>query len=123
LWRREISRGVSVGTEVLTIMSEARAFEPLHVAFPEEHAAGAMQALDLVDEQELIISLRNDMPVPDLLRWLRARYMHLSDATLLRLYHELIAKPDWHANQSDMLAKVALNTVLVTFYPHAIEAT
>lgn len=123
LWRREISRGVSVGTEVLTIMSEARAFEPLHVAFPEEHAAGVMQALDLVDEQELIISLRNDMPVPDLLQWLRARYLHLSDATLLRLYHELIARPDWHANQSDMLAKVALNTVLVTFYPHAIEAT
>jgi hypothetical protein len=123
LWRREISRGVSVGTEVLTIMSEARAFAPLHVAFPEEHAAGAMPVLDLVDEHQLIVNLRNDMPIPDLLQWLRSHYLHLSDVTLLRLYHELIARPDWQAIQSDMLAKVALNTVFVTLYPHAIEAT
>ena len=121
LWRREMSRAVSVGPEVLTIMSEARAFAPMLVSFPEEHAAGAMPALDLVDENALVADLRAALPVPNLLGWLRFHYPHLNDATLLRLYHELIARPDWQAIQGDAAAKVALGTVLVTLYPHAIE--
>lgn len=122
LWRRELSRGVSVGGEVLTIMSEARAFEPLHFAFPEEHTASDTTLLDLVDENELIANLQSAAPVPDLLRWLRDNYAHLSDTTLLRLYHELIARPNWQAIQSQSPSKVPLNTVLVTLYPHAIQA-
>ncbi len=120
LWRREMSRSVSVGAEVLTIMSEARAFSPTHVAFPVERTAGAMPALDLVDEHELIAGLDAALPVPDLLRWLRARYAHLNDATLLRLYHELVARPGWQAPQSGTPTTVRLNTVQVTLYPHAI---
>jgi hypothetical protein len=120
LWRREMSRAVSVGAEVLTIMNEARAFAPALVAFPEEHEAGAMPALDLVDEPALVASLRRDAPVADLLQWLYAHYAHLNDATLLRLYHELIARQEWEATQSDAPTKVALNTVLVTLHPHAI---
>lgn len=122
LWRREMSRAVSVGPEVLTIMSEARSYAPALVAFPEEHGAAAMPALDLVDENALVASLRRAAPVPDLLYWLHAHYAHLSDATVLRLYHELIARQEWTASQSDVPAKVALNTVLVTLYPHAIAA-
>jgi hypothetical protein len=122
LWRREMSRAVSVGPEVLTIMSEARSYAPALVAFPEEHGAAAMPALDLVDENALVASLRRAAPVPDLLHWLHAHYAHLSDATVLRLYHELIARQEWTASQSDVPAKVALNTVLVTLYPHAIAA-
>lgn len=122
LWRRELSRGVSVGSEVLTIMSEARSFEPLHVAFPEEHAASATTILDLVDENALMASLQSAAPVPDLLQWLHDYYGQLSDATILRLYHELIARPNWQAIQSELPSKVSLNTVLVTLYPHAIQA-
>jgi hypothetical protein len=122
LWRREMSRSVSVGPEVLTIMSEARAYAPVLVGFPEERAAGAMPALDLVDEQALAAGLRAAMPVANLLDWLRAHYPHLNDATLLRLYHELIARADWQAIQSAAAASVSLNTVRVTLYPHAIEA-
>lgn len=120
LWRREMSRAVSVGPEVLTIMSAARAFAPLEVAFPEERAADAMPALDLVDENELIAALKAALPVPDLLRWLRARHAGLNDATLLRLYHELVARPDWRAPQDGAPTTVPLNTVQVTLYPHAI---
>ena len=122
LWRREMSRAVSVGPEVLTIMSEARAFAPVLVRFPEEHAAGALPALDLIDENLLVAELRAAIPVANLLGWLRAHYPHLNDATLLRLYHELIARADWQAVQSDAAARVPLNTVQVTLYPHAIEA-
>lgn len=122
LWRRELSRAVSVGPEVLTIMSAARAYTPLLVHFPEERAAGVMPALDLVDEQALVDALRAALPVANLLAWLRARYRDLSDATLLRLYHELTARPGWRAPQSAASACVTLNTVQVTLYPHAIEA-
>lgn len=121
LWRREMSRAVSVGAEVLTIMSEARQFVPMHVAFPDERAAGSMPALDLVDEREMIDALNAALPVPDLLRWLRARYAHLNDATLLRLYHELVARSGWQALQDDTPTIVPLNTVQVTLYPHAIS--
>lgn len=120
LWRREMSRAVSVGAEVLTIMSEARHFVPSQVAFPDERSAGELPALDLVDEHELIASLQAALPVPDLLRWLRARYVHLNDATLLRLYHELVARPGWQARQDDAPTTVPLNTVQVTLYQHAI---
>lgn len=120
LSRREMSRAVSVGAEVLTIMSEACAFAPLQVAFPDERAAGAMPALDLVDEHELIAGLNAALPVQDLLRWLRARYAHLNDATLLRLYHELVARPGWQALQDDTPTTVPLNTVQVILYQHAI---
>lgn len=123
LWRREMSRSISVGAELLTIMSEARAFAPLRIAFPEEQSAGAMPALDLVDERELIADLQGAAPVPDLLQWLYARYAHFNDATLLRLYHELIARPEWQAIQSEEPSRVALNTVLVTLYPHAIQTS
>jgi hypothetical protein len=77
-----------------------------------------MPALDLVDEQALTAA----MPVPNLLDWLRAHYPLLNDATLLRLYHDLIARTDWRAVQSDVTSSVPLNTVRVTLYPHAIEA-
>lgn len=123
LWRRELSRGVSVGSEVLTIMSEAHAFEPLHIAFPEEHTASDTTILDLVDENALVANLQSAAPVPDLLRWLHDHYGHLSDATVLRLYHELIARPNWQAIQSELPSKVPLNTVLVTLYPHAIQTS
>jgi len=122
-WRREVSRSVSVGSEVLTIMSEARAFAPLHVAFPEDQGAGYATPLDLVDENELMASLQKATPVPNLLQWLRERYPLLNDATLLRLYHELIARPNWQAIQSEHISKVPLNTVLVTLYPHAIQVS
>lgn len=122
LWRREITRGVSVGPEVLTIMSEALAYTPAHVAFPDEQGAGAMPSIDLVDEQALIDALRRDLPVPDLLSWLHARHADLNDATVLRLYHDLIARSDWHVHQSEIRSSVPLSTVLVTLYPHAIEA-
>lgn len=121
LWRRERSKGVAVGGEVLTIMNEARAFEPLHVAFPEEHAASDAIILDLVDENELMVNLQSAIPVSDLLRWLNDYYGHLSDATLLRLYHELIARPNWQAIQSELPDQLSLNTVIVTHYPHAIQ--
>jgi hypothetical protein len=79
--------------------------------------------LDLVDENELMASLQKATPVPNLLQWLRERYPLLNDATLLRLYHELIARPNWQAIQSEHISKVPLNTVLVTLYPHAIQVS
>jgi hypothetical protein len=123
VWRREVGRSVSVGPEILTIMSEARGYVPVQVAFPGEADADAMPALDLVDEAALVAALQRAMPVHDLLRWLRASYGHLQDTTLLRLYHELIARPEWQAVQQESSSTVPLNTVQVTLYPHSLVST
>lgn len=121
LWRREVSRGVSVGPEVLAIMHGARGYVPLQVAFPEEHGAADMPVIDLVDEAALAARLKADAPVTELLAWLHANYPELGDATLLRLYHELTVHPDWDAGQSDTATRVVLNHVSVTLYQHQVS--
>jgi hypothetical protein len=61
------------------------------------------------------------MPVPNLLQWLHHEFPQCSDAHLLRIYHELINRRDWLITQSDAPKQQNLNTVRVTYYPHAIE--
>lgn len=121
LWRRELSRAVSVGHEVLTIMSEARNWEPELVTFPDDQGTMDGSALEHFDENALIVGLTAAVPIPDLLSWLRTHYCHISDATILRLYHELVGRTDWKASAALHPSKVDLNTVRVTLHTHGIE--
>jgi len=121
IWRRETQRRVTVGNEVLTLMGEAMHFKPATLAFPEELAVAEQTALDLVDESELLKRLRRDAPIVDLLSWLHRRYPDCGDATVLRLYHELLLRADWLATASDRSSQQDLKTVRVTYHPHAIE--
>jgi hypothetical protein len=123
LWRRDMPRRVTVGSEVLTIMSEALNYQPASVAFPDDEKVNAEKvALDLVDESALLRKLAQALPVTNLLRWLHEHYPQLSDATLLRLYHMLIERQDWTVTPADSADRQLLNTVQVTHHPHTLHA-
>jgi hypothetical protein len=120
LWRADRPRRISVGDEIRTIMAQAQSFEARSTAFPEEAPAVSVDELQLVDSTELRQRLARCLPVTSLLDWLRAEYPHLNDATLLRLYHELIGEVDWQIAQSDQRCSTELNALNVIHYPHGI---
>lgn len=119
LWQRDSPRRVTVGDEVLTIMAEAQHYQPVSMAFPEETAAITATELDLVDDEAVIQHLAQQLPVTDILQWLTAHYAHLSDATLLRLYHRLTHNQfsDWHLVQAAQAINCELKHINVYHYP------
>jgi len=122
VWRAERPRRVTVGDEVLTIMAEALAYEPVSQAFPDEAPAESATELQFVDGVELRERLAASGPVPSLLDWIRTNYAYLDDATVLRLYHELVREPEWEFQQDDQKLSTDLNLLRVTHYPHGIPA-
>lgn len=121
LWRREVPRRVTVGNAVLTIMGEGLNYKPATVGFPEDVAVEDTPLMELIYEADLLKRLQSDMPINNLLLWLHQEFPQSSDATLLRIYHELINRSDWRITQADLSSQQNLNTVRVTHYPHAIE--
>ena len=122
VWRAERPRRVTVGDEVLTIMAEGLAYEPVSQAFPDEAPAESATELQFVDGVELRERLAASGPVPSLLDWIRTNYAYLDDATVLRLYHELVREPEWEFQQDDQKLSTDLNRLRVTHYPHGIPA-
>lgn len=120
LWQRDFRRRVSVGGEVLSVMSEALSYTPAAVRFPEDDGAIAEPMVDLVDERALLAALRRDAPIDNLLDWLHRYEPAWSDATTLRLYHELALRPEWQVIQAEHHCSLPLNTVRVTLHPHRI---
>lgn len=120
LWQRSQPRRVGVGAEVLTIMGAALDYTPATVRFPDDELAGAGPQLDHVDEAALIAALRRDLPVGNLLEWLHRYRPQWSDATTLRLYHELVRRPDWQIHAAEFPTAQTLNAVRVTHHPHHI---
>lgn len=123
VWRRDFQRRVTVGSEVLTVMSDALNYTPAKVGFPEDEAVQAEPMVDLVDEHVLLAALRRDAPIDNLLDWLHRHQPAWSDATTLRLYHELAQQPDWQTTQAEHTCSLSLNTVRVTLQPHRIILT
>ena len=76
-------------------MGEALNFQPTTVAFPEDRVEAGTVALELVDESAIVRTLRQDLPIDDLLFWLHEHFPDLTDATVLRLYHALIERKEW----------------------------
>lgn len=123
LWRRDMPRRITVGSEVLTIMVEAADYQPTTLSFPRDEDSDVEQvSLDLVDESALLRELVEAMPVSNLLAWLHERYPTFADATVLRLYHSLIEHRDWTITAAYSTVQQTLNTVRVTHYPHALSA-
>ena len=122
VWRAERPRRVTVGDEVLTIMAEAMAYEPVSQTFPDEAPAESVAELQFVDGVELRERLAASGSVPSLLDWLRTNYTYLDDATVLRLYHELVREPEWEFQQDDQKLSTDLNWLRVTHYPHGRSA-
>ena len=120
VWKRDMPRRVGLGHEVLTIMGEALHYQPALLDFPEEGVDTERLDLDRVDESALIKTLRNALPIDNLLDWLLKHYPGLGDLTLLRLYHNLIERQDWRVTQADESIRVDLHSVRVTHYPHGL---
>ncbi|QMM94860.1 hypothetical protein HVW92_10910 [Citrobacter freundii] len=120
VWRQEYSRRVMAGDEIRQLMAEALAYTPQPVVFPDDMAFDE-SSLQTIDEEELRLHLASSMPVENLLVWLQQHYAEHTDATLLRLYHELVREPDWKATHHQDSTKTDLQAVQVQYYPHRIE--
>jgi hypothetical protein len=121
LWKRDMPRRVTVGSDVLAIMVEATNYLPASMLFPEDENTEVPMALDLIDESALYMQLKQSLPVDDLLFWLHERFPGFGDATVLRLYHALVDHQDWGIKAADSMVAQSLNTVQVTYYPHALS--
>jgi hypothetical protein len=121
LWQRDFQRRVSVGDDVLTIMSAGLNYKPVTVRFPEDEGETVDAPLDLVDELALFAALGRDAPIDDLLDWLHRQWPAWGDATTLRVYHELVQRHDWLAEPAGQPTTRPLNTVRVTLYPHRLR--
>jgi hypothetical protein len=121
-WQRERRTLVHLGDEIRTLMADALQFEPKVQTFPEALAGNPADLSDWVDEPRLKQALARALPVENLLLWLQQHYPQLKDATLLRLYHELVREPDWQARLQADETRTPLQSVRVLYYPHRLEA-
>ena len=119
-WQRERRTRLQLGDEIRALMAEARHFEPQLQSFPEPLAGDPADLSAWVDERELQAKLRDALPVDNLLAWLRDHYPHAPDAVLLRLYHDLVREPRWHASLSGTEARTTLQAVAVIYHPHRL---
>ena len=122
LWKRDSPRRISVGDNVLTIMAEAQHYQPVSVTFPEDTPAITAAELDLVDDDAVSQHLVSQLPVADLLAWLQRHYSHLSDATLLRLYHAFTQQNEWSISLSEQEVTCELKHIYVSHYPQGVES-
>jgi hypothetical protein len=121
-WRRDQPRRISVGPAVGVLMAEALDYRPPSIDFPDDAIAAAVFDLENVDETALLAELRAALPVADLLDWLHRRFPDYSDATVLRLYHALLAQHDWRLQIADLPCQRELRQLRVTYHAHALMA-
>ncbi len=122
LWRGEKGFRLQLGDEIRTVMAEAMQYQPVTQAFPEPVLDISVDLVDLVDESALRDLLYSALPVEDLLLWLRQHYGQLQDATLLRLFHDLLNEPQWQVQFADAPCAVELHTVRVRHFPCQLTA-
>jgi len=118
-----IERGfkLQLGDEVRGIMAAARHYAPQSLAFPTDVPSTDALVLERLDEAAIRRHLRQDLPVDSLLDWLRAHYPSLSDATVLRLFHDLQHESEWVCVPATRGSVTDLQTVRVHHHPHRIS--
>jgi hypothetical protein len=121
LWRATRPRRISVGDEILGLMAKARHYSPVVQAFPEALATDGQQVAEWVDESALQQRLQADLPVDNLMTWLRHNYPALPDAVVLRLYHELVRNPAWQASLQAQTTTTDLQRLRVHYHPHRLS--
>ena len=122
LWRNERGFRLQVGDEVRAVMAAARHYQPASVAFPQDEPAQAGPPLEHVDEVGIREQLARSLPVDSLLDWLKTHYPQLTDATLLRLFHDLQHEPRWAIEAADGIGQTDLKTIRVLHHPHRVSA-
>ncbi len=120
VWRQERPRRVSVGFEVKDFMASALAYIPELIRFPTEVPFDA-SLVEPIDDETLKQHLQESLPVENLMLWLLQHYGEQPDATLLRLYHELVREPLWLASLHPDSTTTDLQEVLVSYHPYRIQ--
>lgn len=120
-WHRERRTHLHLGSEISTLMAQAMHFEPQLQAFPHELSAPPEETAIRIDERQLRIQLKAALPVSNLMLWLRQHFAEQPDATLLRLYHDLVRETDWQADIQPMQVDTDLQKVRVTYQPHQLQ--
>ena len=64
----------------------------------------------------------SQLPVADLLAWLQSHYNHLSDATLLRLYHAFTQQNEWAISVAEQEVTCELKLIYISHYPQGVES-
>ena len=121
LWRKDSPRRVTVGNEITAIMAEARNYQPEIVAFPEASEQALHDVFDQVNEDRLQRDLMASLPVPDLLVWLRSYDTSWRDETVLRLFHEMVARLGPDVLLGAAVTRSDLQTVRVRYVPHEVQ--
>ena len=103
-------------------MAEALAYTPEQTCFPAEVAFDS-SSLQPIDEEQLKQRLQESLPVDNLLIWLLQHYPEQSDATLLRLYHELVREPLWQSSLHANSTMTDLQEVQVSYHPYRIQTS
>lgn len=122
LWRNERGFRLQLGDDVRAVMAAARQYQPQAVAFPQDDIRDAPPLLEQVDEASIREHLAHSLPVESLLDWLNNHYAHLQDATLLRIFHDLLHEPGWHIDIADGLEKTQLQTIRILHHPHGLRS-
>ena len=122
VWRPERPRRANVGLEIRTLMAEALAYTPEQTCFPAEVAFDS-SSLQPIDEEQLKQRLQESLPVDNLLIWLLQHYPEQSDATVLRLYQELVREPLWQASLHADSTMTDLQEVQVSYHPYRIQTS
>lgn len=118
-WKRDSMPRIQVGDTAREIMAQARNYVPVMVAFPvdgSEESIGLI--LEQLDEKALREQLQNSLPVQDLMHWLVMHYSQLSDATILRLYNDLIREQRWGWQPAVETTTERLKQINVTLYAY-----
>lgn len=120
--RQERHAKVSVGDDVLTILAEARNYQPVAAPFPEDEMSENFDIQARVDMDTVVTHLKQSLPVRQLMHWLLRHYGHLPDAMVLQLYHELVRQPDWYSSIQQTQTSTELKDLRVYYHPHELEA-
>ncbi|MAK90072.1 MAG: hypothetical protein CMI13_02380 [Oleibacter sp.] len=120
--RQERFSRISVGDEVLTIISEAKNYQPVAEPFPEPDESAQLDFHEWVDRAAVTEHLKRSLPVDHLMSWLSEHYGQLPDALVLQLYHELVRSSDWHSYLQPEEMATELNSLRVYHHPHSLEA-
>lgn len=121
VWRNERGFRLQLGDEVRTVMAAARLYQPRSVVFPHDEPVEAGHVLEHVDEAGIREHLARSLPVEDLLGWLGSHYHHLQDATLLRLFHDLLHETYWRIEPADSIKHTDLRSIRVLHHPHRVQ--
>ena len=120
IWRSERKFKLHVGDEIRTIMADARDYQPQAVVFPEEDLSTSDVAFEYIDEALIRADLKRSLPVHDLLLWLTQHVTDCSDATLLRLFHDLQHETQWFVPPNASIETLVLQDIVVSYHPHHV---